>query len=113
MTGLFPEPCGDLARLLAEDLDIFGFTALGQRLGLTNPVIALDPALEIQITVDPVALGLFPGGNLGKGINAKPVQNTFQLGANSRDQFQIIRPGGLFDRCRTGIGLGGYRHLAR
>ena len=63
-----------LSRLLAENLDVFRFAALGQRLGLLDPVVALDAATEIQIAIDPFALGLLPRRDLREGVDADLVQ---------------------------------------
>lgn len=72
-----------LPRLLAEDPDILGFATLGERLGLLDPLIAFDAALEIQITIHPVALGLLPAGNLRIGEDAELVKRAFDLRANA------------------------------
>src|SRR5690606_7518172 len=90
-----------LPRLLAEDFDIFGFAALGQRLGLPDPVVALDAALEVQVAIDPLTLGLLPAGNLGEGVDAELMQNALDLRADAGDQLQVVESGGLVYALRA------------
>src|SRR5690606_18920064 len=80
------------ARLLAEDALIFGDTALGQRLGLLHPVLALDPSLKAQIGIHPFPLDLGPGCDLGVGVDAEIVEDALDPRAHAGDHLQVVRP---------------------
>src|SRR6476660_9895434 len=88
-------------RLLAEDADVFGDAALGERLGLLDPVVALDAAVEGEIAVDPVALGLLPGSDLREGEDAQRMQDALDLRADAGDQLEIVDRGRPVDTGRT------------
>src|SRR6185312_3439205 len=88
-------------RLLAEDADVFGDTALGERLGLADPVVAVDAAVEGQIAVHPLALGLLPGRHLREGEDAQRMQRGLYLRAYTRDQLEIVDRSRPVDAGRT------------
>src|SRR5690606_5271556 len=88
-------------RLLAEHADVLRDAALGERLGLLDPVVALDAALEVQVAVDPLALGLLPAGDLGEGIDAERMQDALDLRADARDQLEVVDSRRLLDRGRA------------
>src|SRR5690606_1943436 len=90
-----------LPRLLAEDFDIFGFAAPGQRLGLPDPVVALDATFEIQVAVDPFAFRHLPAGNLAEGVDAEFMQDALDLRTDAGDQLQVVERGGLVDALRA------------
>src|SRR5690606_15432508 len=77
-------------RLLAEDADVFGLSALGERLGLLDPVVALDAALEVQIAVHPFTLVLLPRSHLLEPVDAEPVQDRLVFGADAGDKLQVV-----------------------
>src|SRR5690606_31641688 len=77
-------------RLLAKDADVLGFAALGERLGLLHPFLALYPALEAQVAVDPVALGLLPRGDLRPGVDAELVEQALVARADAGDHLEIV-----------------------
>ena len=56
---------------------------ISQGFCLLDPFVAVDAARKRQITVDPVTLIFFPGGDLRKLENAQLVQNAFNLRANA------------------------------
>src|SRR4051812_10366102 len=90
-----------LPRLLAEDTNILGFTAIGQGLGLTHPIVAIDAALEIQVAIHPFAFILLPRSHLPKGVDAQAVQDALDLRTNAGDQLEVIGSGRLVDTLRT------------
>ena len=92
-----------LARLLAEDLYVFGLAALAERLGLAHPVIAFDTAAEIQVAIDPGTLGFLPSRNLRVSVDAEPVERFFDLRADAGDQLQVVR---LLRPCHAGRAAG-------
>src|SRR5690606_16734470 len=81
--------------------DIFRFAAFGERLGLLDPVVAVNAALEIQISVDPFAFGRLPGSNLREGEDAELVQRALNLRTDAGDQLQIVQRNGTFDAGRA------------
>src|SRR5690606_41270690 len=84
-------------RFLAEDADVFRDTTLCERLGLLDPVLAFDAAVETQISVDPVTFGFLPRRNLREGVDAEFVQDLLILRADAGDKLEIVHHGRPFD----------------
>ena len=96
------------ARKFAEDLDVFGLAALGQGLGLLDPFLALDAAVEIELRVQPVALGLLEVGDLPPCPDAEPVELLLDLRSDAGNRLEVvglIRP--FHRRGAAGVGRAG------
>ena len=86
-----------------------------QGLGLCNPFIPDDPAIEaFQVMVDPGDLSLGPPGNLVEMVDAQLVAEALQFRADPLDPCQIVRPGVSGRRQQFGpVFLGGRLRIRR